>query len=108
MMTSSEARVGRQYDRWLRSGSLSSQGYAFLASVPGMLLINTPAYRFEKLLNIKAEHRVLDVGCGQGSVLQVLAARVPFLNPPVGIDLSQEMIRRAAPTERPAVLIKGS
>src|SRR5438105_4470610 len=100
-MMNSEAAVGRQYDRWLRSGSLSGLGYSFLAGVPGLLLINTPAYRLEMNLGIRPEHRLLDVGCGRGSLLQLLAARIAFARPPVGVDLSREMLDRAAPLERP-------
>lgn len=107
-MTSNEAGVARQYDRWLRSGALSSRGYAFLAGVPGMLLINTPAYRLNRELAIRPEHQVLDIGCGRGSVLEVLAARVGFERPPVGIDISEEMLGRTVPLEKPVLLVRGS
>jgi SAM-dependent methyltransferase len=91
----SEAPAGTQYDRWLRSGSVSGRGYAFLASVPGMLLVNTPAYRFDKNLGIKPEQRYLDIGCGRGSLLRVLGNRVRFGTRPVGVDASAEMLALA-------------
>ena len=90
----SEAEAGAQYDRWLSRRSLSGQGYAFLASVPGSVLVNTPIFRLDKNLILKPEHRVLDIGCGSGSLLRVLAARVAFDRAPVGIDASREMLER--------------
>jgi SAM-dependent methyltransferase len=89
-----EAAVARQYDRWLRGRSLSGQGYAFLASVPGMMLVNTPAFRLDQHLALRAEHKLLDIGCGRASLLQVLVSKVRFNSPPVGIDISAEMLRR--------------
>ncbi len=90
----SEADTGRQYDRWLQRGSLSGRGYDFIASVPGSMLVNTPIFRLDKNLMVKPGHRVLDIGCGRGSLLQVLSARLHFRQPPVGVDLSAEMLRR--------------
>jgi len=38
-----EARVARDYDRWLTGGSLSGLLYGALSSLPGTVLVNTPA-----------------------------------------------------------------
>jgi len=103
-----DALVGQQYDRWLRSGSISSRGYAFLASVPGMMLINTPVYRFDRNLGLKPEQRLLDIGCGPGSLLRILSSRVRFQTPPTGIDLSREMLTRALTAERSFTVAQGS
>ena len=103
-----EALVGRQYDRWLRSGSISSRGYAFLASVPGMMLINTPVYRFDRNLGLKPEQRLLDIGCGPGSLLRILSSRVGFETPPTGLDLSQEMLARSGTPEPSFTVVQGS
>ena len=91
----SEAKAGGDYDRWLSGRSFSRQLYAFYASLPGMLLVNTPVFRLDRMLRLQPRQRVLDIACGRGSLLQVLASRVPFEAPPVGIDLSGEMLKLA-------------
>ncbi|HXH22268.1 MAG TPA: class I SAM-dependent methyltransferase, partial [Dehalococcoidia bacterium] len=91
----SESLTARQYDRWLQGRSLSGKAYEFFASVPGSMFVNTPVFRLDRLLRLRADQRLLDVGCGRASLLQVLASRVRFEKPPVGIDLSPEMLRRA-------------
>jgi SAM-dependent methyltransferase len=89
----SEARVAREYDRWLTGASLSGLLYGAMSSLPGTVLVNTPAFRLHTELQLRPEQRVLDIGCGRGSLLQTLAARVPFVKPPVGIDVSRAMLR---------------
>ncbi|MHC4480323.1 MAG: class I SAM-dependent methyltransferase [Planctomycetota bacterium] len=44
-----------------------------------------------KRLDLKASDRVLDVGCGTGSLLRAIAARSPSAEL-VGVDLSREML----------------
>jgi ubiquinone/menaquinone biosynthesis C-methylase UbiE len=92
----SEAKVARDYDRWLTGGSLSGLLYGSLASLPGTVLVNTPAFRLHTELQIRPAQRVLDVGCGRGALLQTLAARVPFTRTPVGVDISRAMLRLGA------------
>jgi ubiquinone/menaquinone biosynthesis C-methylase UbiE len=92
----SEARVARDYDRWLTGGSLSGLVYGAISSLPGTVLVNTPAFKLHEELQIRPTQRVLDVGCGRGALLQTLAARVPFTRPPVGVDISAAMLRFGA------------
>jgi ubiquinone/menaquinone biosynthesis C-methylase UbiE len=87
-----EARVARDYDRWMRRRNLSARIYAFYASAPGAVLVNTPAFRLPTELQLRPGQRLLDVGCGRGSLLRVLAARVPFEHAPVGVDISGAML----------------
>ena len=91
-ITRDEATVSRGYDRWMRRGGLSSSVYAYLASVQGAMLVNTPAFRLPAELQLRPEHKLLDVGCGRSSILSVLASRVTFENPPIGIDISRAML----------------
>ncbi|HEY7465453.1 MAG TPA: class I SAM-dependent methyltransferase [Dehalococcoidia bacterium] len=85
------ARVGRTYDRWLKR-SVSGRLYGLLASPPGLLLVNTPAFKLHEELQLRLENRLLDVGCGSGALLQLLASKVAFRRPPVGVDLSASML----------------
>jgi SAM-dependent methyltransferase len=91
----SEDHTGREYDRWLGGSSLSSKGYAFLAGLQGSMLVNTPVFRLDREIVLKPQHLVLDIGSGRGTLLQVLASKVRLERPPVGIDLSREMLRLA-------------
>jgi SAM-dependent methyltransferase len=106
----SEAETARQYDRWLTSGSLTGKGYRFLASVPGSMLVNTPIFRLDRNLVLRPDQRLLDIGCGSGSLLQLLASRVRFEAPPVGIDLSRAMLvaAQAQAASRPVELVQGA
>jgi SAM-dependent methyltransferase len=90
-----DVRTGRQYDRWLAGQSITGKGYEFLASVPGSMLVNTPVFRLDKTLQLRPSQRLLDVGCGRGSLLQVLSSRVHFETAPAGVDVSGEMLTRA-------------
>jgi SAM-dependent methyltransferase len=91
----SQSEVAVDYDRWLRGRSLTGLGYRFLATAAGSILVNTPVFRLDGELGLRPEQRLLDVGCGRAGPLQVLAARVHFRLPPVGIDVSGGMLRLA-------------
>jgi ubiquinone/menaquinone biosynthesis C-methylase UbiE len=83
--------VGRTYDRWLKR-SVSGRLYGLLASPPGLMLVNTPAFKLHEELQLKPENRLLDVGCGSGALLQLVASKVGFSRPPAGIDISRSML----------------
>jgi SAM-dependent methyltransferase len=112
-MVSHEVRTAREYDRWLRQPGLVSAGMRLLMSPPGQFLVNTPAFRLPKELDIRPDHRVLDIGCGRGALLRMLAARVRFTVPPVGLDASLTMLRlgqrdAAAEEDGPLHLVAGA
>jgi len=69
--------------------------FRWLMGPQGHLLANGPLYRLPENLKLGREARLLDVGCGRGTLLRVLDEQVRFEVPPVGIDLSQEMLSLA-------------
>ncbi len=85
------ARVGRTYNRWLKR-SVSGRFYGLLASPPGLMLVNTPAFKLHEELQLRPENCLLDVGCGSGALIELLASKVAFQRPPVGIDVSGSML----------------
>jgi len=69
--------------------------FRWLMGPQGHLLANGPLYRLPENLKLRAEMRVLDIGCGRGTLLRVLDEQVRFTTPPIGIDLSAEMLSLA-------------
>lgn len=107
------SRTRREYEGWLARPTLLALEWRFLQSVPGQVLYNTPALKLTDELRMKPEHRLLDVGCGAGSLLRMLDARVRFTRPPVGVDFSKRALglglaaaRRSG--DRPPDLVAGS
>lgn len=78
-----------------------------LGSVPGSLLYNPPAFKLHDELQLHPENRVLDIGCGRGSLLQLLQAQVAFHKPPVGIDISRTLLQPSRPEGRELDLLQG-
>ena len=87
----SEVQVGRDYNRWLRD-SFSGRLFGLMSGMPGLMLINTPAFNLHEELQLKPEHRLLDIGCGSGALLRLLASRAHLTTRPIGIDLSRAML----------------
>jgi SAM-dependent methyltransferase len=101
----SVAHVGRTYNRWVRK-TASGRLYGLLAGPPGLMLVNTPVFKLHEELQLQPETRLLDLGCGSGALLELLAARVTFQHPPVGLDLSTTMLHLDRPQH--ATLVEGS
>lgn len=97
-----ELRIAGEYDRWLDGASPMSRGYAWLAGVPGAILINPPVFKLAENLGLRPEQRLLDIGCGRGSLLQIVSSRIAFAKPAVGIDVSRAMLTRARDDRRQA------
>jgi ubiquinone/menaquinone biosynthesis C-methylase UbiE len=87
-----EDAVGRTYGEWFSRG-LRGIGMRYVFSRRGLWVINTPYRRILDAANITAQDRVLDLGCGIGNILIALAERVDFSGPPVGVDVSPDLIR---------------
>ena len=83
-----EAKRGREYERWLRERSVSGAAIRWAMSGAGQWLVNTPLLRLPEELRVQPEQRWLDIGCGRGGLLRLIADRVRFAQPPVGVDFS--------------------
>ena len=101
----SQATALRRFERWFAHAPMA-RAYAWLTSVPGALLLNTPAYKLHEELQLRSDNRVLDIGAGRGSLLKLLASHVAFDKPPVGIDASRALLR--LDDAMPAQRIQGS
>ena len=87
-----ETAVGSHYGEWFSRG-LRGIGMRYVFSRRGLWVINTPYRRILNAANITAQDRVLDLGCGIGNILIALAERTDFSLPPVGVDVSPDLIR---------------
>jgi ubiquinone/menaquinone biosynthesis C-methylase UbiE len=87
-----EAAVGKTYGEWFSRG-LRGIGMRYVFSRRGLWVINTPYRQILSAANITAQDRVLDLGCGIGNILIALAERIDFIRPPVGVDVSADLIR---------------
>ena len=61
----------------------------------GHLLANGPLYRLPENLKLTPRTRLLDIGCGRGTLMRTLDEQVGFEQPPVGLDLSPKMLALA-------------
>lgn len=87
-----ETAVGNHYGEWFSRG-LRGIGMRYVFSRRGLWLINTPYRRILNTANITSQDRVLDLGCGIGNILIALAERIDFSQPPVGVDVSPDLVR---------------
>jgi len=87
-----DTAVGNHYGEWFSRG-LRGIGMRYVFSRRGLWLINTPYRHILNVANITTQDRVLDLGCGIGNILIALAERMDFSHPPVGVDVSPDLIR---------------
>jgi ubiquinone/menaquinone biosynthesis C-methylase UbiE len=87
-----ETAVGSRYGEWFSRG-LRGIGMRYVFSRRGLWVINTPYRHILSAASITAQDRVLDLGCGIGNILIALVERIDFIHPPVGVDVSPDLIR---------------
>jgi SAM-dependent methyltransferase len=87
--------LGTGYDRWVGHGNLRGRFLRWLFAPERVWLINTPLHRLPAVLPLRPFERVLDIGCGQMSLLVWLFPRVPLAAPCPGIDTSAVMLELA-------------
>lgn len=103
-----ERRTAREYNRWLRASAFTRALLRLFGGWPRAWLLNTPALDLPREVGLKPQHRVLDLGCGDGGVARLLAERAGLVHAPVGVDLSTVMLRIAAQNggrRRPVALV---
>ncbi|MGI8552221.1 MAG: class I SAM-dependent methyltransferase [Dehalococcoidia bacterium] len=105
---SDERETSEAYRRLWRDQRPGMLCQRFLMGPVGTFLLNTPLFLLQRRLGISSRHRLLEIGCGRGAGLRVLAARIPFQRPPVGIDLAPaalELAQRDGSAGSPMVLL---
>jgi ubiquinone/menaquinone biosynthesis C-methylase UbiE len=56
------------------------------------MLYNTPIFKLHDELQLNPGNRILDIGCGRGTLLDLLRSRVALTRPPVGVDPSRALL----------------
>lgn len=91
-----DLRAAATVERWLRERGPAALAWRFAQSVAGRALFDTPLFRLPEAYGLQADHRVVDVNCGEGALLRILDSRVRFKARPLGLDPSPVALRKAA------------
>ncbi|MDA0815133.1 MAG: methyltransferase domain-containing protein [Chloroflexi bacterium] len=109
--SSSQQQRATEYERWLASSSLSAAGFRWMMG-PGQWAVNAALYRLPANLKLDSSAKILDIGCGRGTIMRMLDDQLQCDVPPVGLDVSDVMLSLARGDEknprRGAGLIQGS
>ena len=84
-----------EYERWLAGRGPSAAVMRWWMGGPGTFLASTALFRLPEELRLTEDWRVVEVGCGRGTLLGMLDSRVGFLEAPVGIDAAAAALRLA-------------
>ena len=91
-----EERTAVEYDEWIdKKRNLVSSWMRFMLSPAATFFHNTQAWKLVPSLGIGPNDRVLDIGCGYGSLLIYLQKQVRFQTALDGIDISPHMVSHA-------------
>jgi ubiquinone/menaquinone biosynthesis C-methylase UbiE len=102
-----ELEVARGYSAWLGRPAIRWAGGGL-----ALALFNGPLLACWRRFGLAPSDRVLDLGCGAGTMLSFLAPRVGFTRRPVGLDAAAGQVALGAALARrggaPAVLLQGA
>ena len=96
----SESAAREFYDRWIGRNGISSLLGRLIFKLSGSVYART----FVREAQLVASDRVLELGCGLGTILTACQRLVQSRETYVGIDLSYEMIKRARLNSHPTAL----
>jgi SAM-dependent methyltransferase len=92
-LSKAESDARRFYDRWI--------GGAGLLSILGRLIFNLSGVvysgPFIRAASLTADHSILEIGCGMGTILAATRRRLVSTATYLGIDLSFQMVARGRP-----------
>ncbi len=85
-------KTAREYDRWAGRSSFWGKWFRYWLAPGRILFLNTPARKLPKTLSLNRDDKILDIGCGCGSLLIYLHKRIGFQVTLEGLDVSAVMV----------------
>jgi ubiquinone/menaquinone biosynthesis C-methylase UbiE len=88
-------KTAEDYDRCMNKKSFIGRWMRYWFSPGRVIFVNTPARKLPSRLSLSSSDKILDVGCGYGSLLIYLHEKIDFRNRIEGIDVSPVMVELA-------------
>ena len=85
-------KTAREYDQWAGQSSFWGKWFRYWLAPGRILFLNTPARKLPKTLSINPDDKILDIGCGCGSLLVYLHKKIEFQATLEGLDVSPVMV----------------
>ncbi|MEX2238115.1 MAG: class I SAM-dependent methyltransferase [Dehalococcoidia bacterium] len=80
----------------------------WLGGPAGLPFVNGPAMMLPQTLDLRPEHRLLDIGAGSGALARLLHTIVGFESPPVALDASARVLATAPGSEPRIAPVRGT
>jgi len=88
-------KTAEDYDRCMNKKSLIARWMRYWLSPGRVVFVNTPARKLPSKLSLSSSDKILDIGCGYGSLLIYLHEKIAFSGRIEGIDVSPVMVELA-------------
>ncbi len=62
-------KTAGDYDRWMNKKSFIGRWMRYWFSPGSVIFVNTPALKIPSRLSLSSSDKILDIGCGYGSLL---------------------------------------